>query len=44
MSIIGFRRDEEVYRECRECGRKVESTGDPCPQCGGDIAEYRFPS
>ena len=32
----------EVYYECRQCGTAVDAETDPCPECGGAIATYRW--
>jgi len=41
-----FKRNEAVYRECRQCGTTIanEAETDTCPQCGHTgIAVYEFP-
>jgi rRNA maturation endonuclease Nob1 len=33
---------EQTHCECRRCGRNLECTQSPCPECGGPTVTYEF--
>lgn len=37
-------RDSSTLHECRDCGKKLPSDADACPDCGStETARYTFP-
>jgi RNA polymerase subunit RPABC4/transcription elongation factor Spt4 len=44
MRLFDWALDRDgAYRECRQCGRTVDSSTSTCPSCGStDIAVYDF--
>ncbi len=45
MSLLtdgGGRTGEKQHYECRECGKNLSAGIANCPDCGGDVAVFRF--
>lgn len=46
MDLLGFpfsltfSEQEQIHRECRECGTNVDEEAAECPDCSGNIATY----
>lgn len=34
--------EQQIHRECRECGMNLEPGREACPGCGGEVAVYEI--